>query len=86
MGGIGSMLQQNYMQYIYVITVNRHIFKKHTHPAKQIHTRTDDPYTCMYSGRPETVLSIESQKGVIAFQRCSVENQKGAFPIDFVQR
>ena len=30
--------------------------------------------------------SIESQKGVITDQRCSVENQKGAIAIDFVQR
>ena len=29
---------------------------------------------------------IESQKGVIADQRRSVENQKGAIAIDFVQR
>ena len=29
---------------------------------------------------------VESQKGVIFIQRCSVENQKGAIVIDFVQR
>ena len=34
--------------------------------------------------RPST--SVESQKGVIADQRCSVENQKGAIAIDFVQQ
>ena len=32
------------------------------------------------------ISSVESQKGVIADQRCSVENQKGAIAIDFVQR
>ena len=31
-------------------------------------------------------LSVESQKGVIAIQRCSIENQKGALAIDFVQQ
>ena len=30
--------------------------------------------------------SAESQKGAIADQRCSIENQKGAIAIDFVQR
>ena len=29
-------------------------------------------------------FSVESQKGVIAVQRCSAENQKGAIAIDFV--
>ena len=28
------------------------------------------------------ILSVESQKGVIADQRCSVENQKGTIAID----
>ena len=32
------------------------------------------------------ISSIESQKGVIADQRCSIENQKGANAIDFVQQ
>ena len=32
------------------------------------------------------ILSVESQKGVIADQRCSVENQKGAIAIDVVQQ
>ena len=32
------------------------------------------------------VLSAESQKGVIAVQRCSVENMKCAIAIDFVHR
>ena len=32
------------------------------------------------------ISSVESQKGVIADQRCSAENQKGAIAIDFVQR
>ena len=32
------------------------------------------------------ISSVESQKGVIADQRCSVENQKGAIATDFVQR
>ena len=30
-----------------------------------------------------SISSVESQKGVIADQRCSVENQKGAIAIDF---
>ena len=30
--------------------------------------------------------SAESQKAAIADQRCSVENQKGAIDIDFVQQ
>ena len=30
--------------------------------------------------------SAESQKGAIADQRCSVENQKDAIAIDFVQQ
>ena len=32
------------------------------------------------------ISSVESQKGAIANQRCSIENQKGAIAIDFVQR
>ena len=32
------------------------------------------------------ISSVESQKGVIAHQRCSVENRKGAIAIDFVQQ
>ena len=32
------------------------------------------------------ISSIESQKGIIAHQRCSVENQKGAIPIHVVQQ
>ena len=32
------------------------------------------------------ILSVESQKGINAAQRCSVENQKGAIAIDFVLR
>ena len=28
----------------------------------------------------------ENQKGINAFQRCSLESQKGAITIDFVQR
>ena len=32
------------------------------------------------------ITSAESQKGAIADQRCSVENQKGAIAIDFVLR
>ena len=35
---------------------------------------------------PHVVHSAESQKGAIADQRCSVENQKGAIATDFVQR
>ena len=31
-------------------------------------------------------LLVESQKGVIADQRYSIESQKGAIAIDFVQR
>ena len=30
--------------------------------------------------------SAESQKGAIADQRCSIENQKGDIAIDFVQQ
>ena len=30
--------------------------------------------------------SVESQKGTITIQGCSVEKQKGAIAIDFVQR
>ena len=30
--------------------------------------------------------SAENQKGVNDIQRCSVENQKGTFAIDFVQQ
>ena len=32
------------------------------------------------------VLSAENQNGVNAVQQCSVENQKGAISIGFVQR
>ena len=32
------------------------------------------------------ISSVESKKGIIADQRCSVENQKGAIAIDFGQR
>ena len=38
-------------------------------------------YICLYY-----ISSVESQKGVIAVQRCFVENQKGAIAIDFVQQ
>ena len=31
-------------------------------------------------------LSAEKQKGVIAAQQCSIENQKGTIAIDFVER
>ena len=31
-------------------------------------------------------LSTKSQNGVSVVQRCSVENQKGAITIDYVQR
>ena len=33
-----------------------------------------------------TCISAESQKGTIADQRCSIENQKGTNAIDFVQQ
>ena len=36
--------------------------------------------------RKRNISSAESQKGIIADQRCSIENQKGAIAIDFVQR
>ena len=39
---------------------------------------------CMQAGFQ--VSSAESQKGVIVDQRCSIENQKGAIAIDFVQQ
>ena len=32
------------------------------------------------------ISSVEGQKGIIAYQRCSIENQKGAITIDFVQQ
>ena len=32
------------------------------------------------------ISSVESQKDAITIQRCSVENQKGAIIINFVQR
>ena len=32
------------------------------------------------------ISSVESQKSVITVQRCSIENQKGAIAIDFVQQ
>ena len=32
------------------------------------------------------LLSDESQKGASTIQRCSVENQNGAMPIDFLQQ
>ena len=31
-------------------------------------------------------ILVESQKGIISVQRCSVENQKGATAMDFVQQ
>ena len=34
----------------------------------------------------KNISSVESHKGVIADQRCSVENQKVAIAIDFVQQ
>ena len=37
-------------------------------------------------GVTSNISSVESQKGVIAVQRCSVENQKGTIAIDFVKR
>ena len=35
---------------------------------------------------PYFIISAESQKGAIVVQRCSIDNQKGAIAIDFVQR
>ena len=35
---------------------------------------------------PDCISSVESQKDVIAAQRCSVENLKGTIAIDFVQQ
>ena len=32
------------------------------------------------------IWSVESQKDTITIQRCSIENQKGAIAIDFVQQ
>ena len=32
------------------------------------------------------ISSVESQKGIIAIQRCSVENQKGAIAVQSVWR
>ena len=37
------------------------------------------------SSGTSSLSSAENQKGVNAVQRCSVENQKGAISIDFVQ-
>ena len=31
------------------------------------------------------IPSAESQRGINAVQRCSIENQKGAIAIDFIQ-
>ena len=36
----------------------------------------DEIYYC-----EKIISSVESQKGVIEVQRCSVENQKGAFAV-----
>ena len=33
----------------------------------------------------EFISSVESQKGVIAVQSCSIENEKGTITIDFVK-
>ena len=44
-------------------------------------TRTNMNKAYMY----KLISSVESQKGVIADQRCSVENKKGAIAINFVQ-
>ena len=32
------------------------------------------------------ITSAENQKGVNVVQRCSIENQKGAIALDFVQQ
>ena len=37
------------------------------------------------SDHKPNISSVESQKGTITIQRCSVENQNGAVTIDFVQ-
>ena len=39
-----------------------------------------------YNCNEYIISSAESQKGTIADQRCSIENQKGAIAIDFVQQ
>ena len=47
------------------------------------------PWLCSFAEQADCIIdisSVESQKGVIAVQRCSVENQKGAIAIDFVQQ
>ena len=41
-------------------------------------------YTVYLSVR--LISSVESQKGVIAVQRCPVQNQRGTVAINFVQR
>ena len=53
-------------------------------------------YVCVYVSVNEHVFvyihvcmhisSIKGQKGAFTIQRCSVENQKSAFAIDFVQQ
>ena len=38
-----------------------------------------------YSFYVHNISAVESQKGAITIQRCSIENQKGTIVIDFVQ-
>ena len=84
------------MLFEYILEYNKWIVTKSTKtPRFQLCQRY-----LIFSGFGNVILSVESQKGVIADQRCSVENQKGAIAdhrcsvenqkgtiaIDFVQR
>ena len=57
---------------------------KHLDHAKVEHD--DDTNVCKELRITMNISSVESQKGVIAVQRCSVENPKGAVAIEFVQQ
>ena len=53
--------------------------KKKNIIARSFYFYTEGPWICCRS-----ISSVESEKGTITIQRCSVENQKGATAIDFV--
>ena len=59
------------------------------YPVSSTHTfHSPEPPTISHNmnSQPENSSPVESQKDVIAVQSGSVENQKGAIAIDFVQQ
>ena len=59
--------------FMYIASILNFFFSASSFRAYRLHVRVG-------------TSSAENQKGVNAVQQCSVENQKGAIAIDFVQQ